>query len=388
MRKLITIFSFILLLGFINNNYCSAQTATLGNIITTPGNDVLVPIDFSGLYNIGSIMLFISFDDNVLTYNGITNIDPGASGTFAVLISDPPRVGISWIGSSGVDFPDDKYLDIQFTFSGGSSDLIFEESNCEIATFDFIILDVTYINGNVSEQGITFNLNVLLEGAYEQGSGGTMKTDLLDSGNIPTIQPFGPSLPYYGNSDPDWYYSGSESVTSIPTGTVDWILVELRDAASVLEATEATIVAQKPCFLLNDGSIVDLNGSSSPIFNTSFTHGAFVVIWHRNHLGIMSSIQVPGFGGSYFYNFTTGSSQVAGGDAGYIELESDVWGMVAGDLNADKTINAQDKNLAWVTDAASQGYSGSDANLDIQVNNPDKNDYILQNISKFSGIPD
>ena len=62
--------------------------------------------------------------------------------------------------------------------------------------------------------------------------------------------------------------------------------------------------------------------------------------------------------------------------------------MAAGDIDADKVIDEQDKVLGWEINAASKGYSGADVNLDVQVNNPDKNELILKNIGKISGVPD
>jgi len=381
---------FLFIFGFFGILQIGAQTISLEDMSANPGDDILMPINFLDMTDIGTMTLFILFDDNVLTFNGITNVVSQGAGTLAYYTPSPPQVGLSWLapGSSGVNFPDGKYLDLQFTYHGGYSDLTFAPYS-EVTDFDVIPINVTYIDGSVSGGSpLTFDLNVFLEGAYEQGTEGSMRTDLFDSGNIPISQPFGPGLPYFNNNNPAWYYLGTESVSSVPTGTVDWILVELRDAATASAATEATIVAQKPCFILSDGSIVDLDGISNPTFYTSFSQGCFVVIWHRNHLGIMSSVPVPGFGGSYVYDFTTDAIQVAGGSTGYVELESGIWGMAAGDLNADKFIDLQDKTVAWMIDAASQEYSGSDANLDIQINNPDKNEFILKNNNLVSGVPD
>lgn len=384
-RIVISIFMFLIWVAGLQHAF--TQTVSLDNITANTGEDILVPINFYGMTNLGAITLFIEFNESVLTFNGITNVVPEGNGTFYNYIPNPSRVGLSWIapGMSGVDFPDGKYLDLQFTFLGGASDLIFA-SNCEIGDWYGNVINVTYINGSASAPAVTFNIDVFLEGAYQYESGGAMRTDLFNAGNIPANQPYSPVLPYFGNSNPAWYYAGTESTATIPAGTVDWVLIQLRNAATAVEATGATIVAQKACFLLSNGSVVDSDGNN-PVFYTSFNDGAFVVIWHRNHLGIMSSVPVAGFGGSYFYDFTTGAGKVAGGSAGYVVLESGVWGMAAGDINADKIINVYDKAL-WEINAASQGYSGADANLDIQVNNPDKNEHVLQNNAKISGIPD
>jgi hypothetical protein len=387
MKKIILFITFSII-WLSNISFSHAQTISLDDISASPGENILVPVNFTNMNDIGTITLFILFDESVLTFNGITNVVPEGSGTYSTYIPNPPRVGLSWFtsGSSGVDFPDGKYLDMEFTFHGGYTDLLFSPG-CEVTDWDVIPIDVTYVNGRVSSPSITFNLNVFLQGAYDNGTG-TMKMDLMSSGYFPLVQPFNPLSPYYGNNSPSWLYDGNESIASVPDGVVDWVLVELRDASSANLATETSIIARKPCLLLSDGSIVDLDGTSNPQFFTSFNQGAFVVIWHRNHLGIMNSEPAAGFGGSYSYDFTTSESKVAGGGAGYVELGNGRWGMASGDLNADKSIDIMDKNTAWFSDAATQGYSGADANLDVQVDNPDKNEFILINIGKTSGIPD
>jgi hypothetical protein len=389
MKKHLTLLMILGLGLFLSITHNSqAQTVTVGSVISNAGQDILVPINFTGLDYVGAISLYIFFDDNVMTFNGITNVSPEGSGTLANAIPNPSQVGISWLapGSTGVDFPDGKFLDLQFTFAGGYTDLTFAPY-CEIVDWDINVINAVYINGSVSSPVVSFNLTVFLEGAYQAGSDGTMRTDLYNSGIIPMSQPYGPSLPYYGNANPFWYYPGTENIANLPASTVDWVLVELRDAATAAQATSATRVALKACLLMSNGSIRELNGTSIPTFFASFTQGAFVVVWHRNHLGIMSANPVAGFGGSYAYNFSTDANKVYGGSAGYKVLETNVWGMVSGDINADKNINISDKSNGWTVEAAKNGYKGPDANLNVQVNNLDKNDFIILNSGKISGVP-
>lgn len=384
------IFTFVLSLSLIflvNTGLITAQTITVGSATANPGDNVLVPVTFNNMNNIGAITLFILYDPAVLTFNGITNLVPEGSGTISNGMTNPTRVGISWTASTGgVNFPNGTYLDLQFSFLGGSSALDFTNA-CEIADWDANILNVTFVDGVVSAPAVTFNLTVLLEGAYIPGSGGSMYTSLQSSGLLPLSQPYSPPLPYYGNPSPKWYYQGSENVASLPANAVDWVVVELRDASTASQATSSTIVAQKACLLMSNGTIRELNGTSIPSFFTSFSQGAFVVIWHRNHLGIMSAGPVTGIGGNYSYNFTTSAGQVYGGSAGYKQLETNKWGMVAGNINGDHQVSVIDKTSGWLFDASERGYLGADANLNIQVNNPDKNDFILSNNAKFSSVP-
>lgn len=228
----------------------------------------------------------------------------------------------------------------------------------------------------ISISGINLELFVFLEGSYTSSQ---MSTSLNDSGMIPLSQPY--------NNSP-WNYSGTEAVSEIPNeNVVDWVLVELRDAPDASSATSATRLARQSAFLLHDGSVVGTDGSSVLQFNNSFTHQLFVVVWHRNHLGIMSANGINGIGGIYSYKFSLSESQVYGGEEGYKALGEGVWGMVAGDGTHDGIIDLSDK-LQWNNLAGTKGYLDSDFSMDAQVNNHDKNEGWQPNSSKTQQIPE
>ena len=168
---------------------------------------------------------------------------------------------------------------------------------------------------------------------------------------------------------------------------MDWVLIELRDASGADSATEATMIARQAAFLLNDGSIVGLDGISMLKFYKPINDSLFVVIWHRNHLGIMSTIPLTETGGIYSYNFTTSSAQAYGINA-QKELAPGVWGMIASDGNADGQVNIDDKDNVWAPQAGEAGYKSGDYNLNGQVANPDKNYFWVPNIGKGSQVPD
>ncbi|MBN1338670.1 MAG: hypothetical protein JXA03_05065 [Bacteroidales bacterium] len=229
----------------------------------------------------------------------------------------------------------------------------------------------------VSISGIILDLMVFLEGPYEALE---MATDLNSGGNIPLSQPY--------NTAP-WNYAGTEAVASMPSAdVVDWILVELRDAPDAASAGSAAIVAQQAAFLLKDGSIVGTDGSALPLFNCSPVNSLFAVLWHRNHLGIMSANPLIEAGGVYSYDFTAGPAQVYGGSNAHKELAPGIWGMIGADGNADSQVNNGDKNDVWATQAGTGGYLSGDFNLDAQVNNGDKNDVWIPNTGLGGQVPD
>jgi len=217
------------------------------------------------------------------------------------------------------------------------------------------------------------DIKVYLEGTY---NGANMNTDL--NSILPTSQPYG---------DPPWNYSGTESVENIPSDVVDWVLIELRDAPDAVSATPVTMIAQQAAFLLDDGKIIGTDGTDArPCVSTSVTNNLFVVIYHRNHLCIMSANPLTESGGVYTYDFTTPAGQAYGTDA-QKDLGSEIYGLYSGNGNADGTINTDDKTI-WTTQAGEEGYKSADFDMDGQVNNPDKNDYWLDNQTKQSQVPD
>jgi len=188
---------------------------------------------------------------------------------------------------------------------------------------------------------INVMLKVFLEGPY---NGSSMNTALNTF--LPTSQPY---------SGAPWNYSGSENVTSVPSGVVDWVLVELRSNPTTVESTRAA-------FLKNDGTIVDIDGVSPLAFNVS-DGNYYIVIMHRNHLAIMSLLpQSFTTGNVTSYDFTTAQTQAYGTNP-MKNLGSGKFGMVAGDGNKDGGIYAQDYTL-YQTSQGNEGYLFGDYNLD------------------------
>ena len=222
------------------------------------------------------------------------------------------------------------------------------------------------------------NLKVYIEGPFISS---VMNTTLNTEGLLPLSQPY---------NIPPWNYPEYESVPAIPNiDVVDWILIELRETTGdASTATKSTVIFTKAAFLLDDGSIVDLDGISPLEMPVSFDDNIFVVIYHRNHLNIMTSVPLSPDSGTYNYDFSTDASQVFGGSAGYKDLGAGIWGMVSGNADANEVIDMDDKNNGWSTEAGNSGYTQGDFNMDGEVDNPDKNESWLNNIGKNSEVPE
>jgi hypothetical protein len=166
-----------------------------------------------------------------------------------------------------------------------------------------------------------------------------------------------------------WNYAGTESVTTVPAGMVDWVLVELRDAATPGEAIPSTKLAgwPKSFFLKSDGSIVDRDGIRMPDLGSPvIANNLYIIIRHRNHIPIMSATGAILTGDVYSFDFTTGLDQAYGGGSGYTQVGSS-FAMVTGDIDQDGVIYVSDYN-SWVKGFGSaDGYFNSDLDMDGKI---------------------
>jgi hypothetical protein len=221
------------------------------------------------------------------------------------------------------------------------------------------------------------NLEVFLEGPF---NGNDMNTDLTGLTDFPLTQPF--------NINP-FNYEGDESLENIPSNVVDWVLVELRDTSgNAPDATGETMIARRAGLLLNNGNIVDVNGESSLAFSVTVRENLYVVIYHRNHLPVMSAEALQKTDGFYSYNFTNDVNKALGEALAHKELAADVYGMIAGDAEGSGLINDSDISSYWDLQAGEKGYLQADFNLNKEVDNIDKDEYWLPNEGSSEQIPD
>jgi hypothetical protein len=231
------------------------------------------------------------------------------------------------------------------------------------------------IQPDVVQQNNELSLKVFLEGPFN--------TTQMSSG-INSILPL--TNPYSGAP---WFSNGGESVSSIPNNNItDWILIELRDAANPSSAHSGTAFDQQAAFLLRDGTIKGMDGISNLQFNHTINQQLYLVIYHRNHLAVMSASGLNHTGYLYSYNFTDGPGKAYGGNNALKQLSASQWGMIAGDIDANGLVNENDKAILWNTQVGRSGYLSGDLNFDGTVNNQDKNDLLIINYLRNTSVPE
>ncbi len=231
---------------------------------------------------------------------------------------------------------------------------------------------------------VSIDIKVLLEGAYNPLAG-EMKTSLNSRGLLPGQTPTNPyATPYPAGQPYDripWDYLGAEGLgwtsSNYTPEVVDWVLVSFRTGTA--KNTETAIGAG---LLLKDGKVAFTEQCILPYKQGA--DSAYVVIEHRNHLGIMSPEPVYIQDYTLVYDFKYADSYRDPTSFGQKQLPSGEWVMYAGD--GDQTqdfpsfdISGLDKNKWQEENGTFDFYIESDYNFDGEVNGGDKVLWMLNN---------
>ncbi len=303
--------------------------------------------------------------NTAVTSNVIANdTDPNAGQTLTASMLTPTTHGTVSLNASGAYTytPNAGYTGVdQFTYKicdNGTPTL------CDTATVYLTVYDFPCV---------TINVKVLLEGSlFLSPTAGIMRTTLNERGLLPGQTPIGQFAVATPAGHP---YTGAPWNLTDTTGTTfstyaadvtDWVLVSLRTSNTV-----ATNVLRVPALLKKDGTVQFIN----PCFSVA-NGNYFIVIEHRNHMGVMSPSAVPVVNGVINFDFTTGNSlaslNVNDPPAFGQKLVSGKWAMYAGDgkKNTPTTnfdINFNDSQL-WKSESGifdQYRYGDFDMNADV-----------------------
>ena len=212
-------------------------------------------------------------------------------------------------------------------------------------------------------------LTVLLEGMWDSDNG-HMQSTLVQQQLLPLSQPF---------TQPPFNYNGTEQLAPYPPDIVDWVLIELRDAND-----SSKVITSQAAVLDVNGVVRNVNLEDKVLFEELAEGTYYVAIFHKGHLGIMSSQPIhiretdP-----ILYDFSSSVNQAAG----TLQLKeiSGRFVMFSGDYDQNGIVNNLDVNLWSQHAAALNQYLDVDADGNGIVNNKDYN-FWAKNRSKIGLI--
>lgn len=259
--------------------------------------------------------------------------------------STPVPVDGSWLSTSEICFQGNKSQENLKDFAliwarSGQTDA-YATSFVEISTRTGVNeLDISlgqnYFDFS-SESTATNDLNiqlsakVYLQGAYEKQTG-LMKDNLRAKGYLPLETPYGPA---FFNEEVSVKPSSKIETTDAITfevndknAIIDWIFLELRGKQNA-----GKVIANRSALLQRDGDIVDLDGISPVQFYLP-QDSYYLVVRHRNHLGLMSKTPIDFTTPKVTIDFTNPQTLVYGERARkIIDGLAMLWG---GNANKDK----------------------------------------------------
>ena len=191
---------------------------------------------------------------------------------------------------------------------------------------------------------IKINPKVFLQGAsLNPETTGLMNDDLRALGLLPTTSPFGDGKTVNASV---FNLGGTSSLGAFEDDIVDWIWLEFRDETDVSKIIKGTSV-----LLQRDGDVVALDGVSD-IFLGIVPKNYYIVLQHRNHLGVMSANPVAVTETGSAINFISNTTATFGSNA-QIALANGDLALWAGDTNANGQIrfSGSDNDANIIKDA-------------------------------------
>lgn len=210
---------------------------------------------------------------------------------------------------------------------------------------------------------ILVSAKLFLEGSFNSGTG-MMGDALRAQGLLPLTEPYTAlGLPVSG---PFTTTTAGILAVAGSNAIVEWVLVELRDAA-----TGASVIERKAALVQRDGDVVALNGES-PLGFCSNAGTYRVAVRHRNHLGAMTSQGIALGSVPTAVDLTSAATGTYGTNARkQVGSALVLWaGNSNGDAQVKYTGSGNDRDPVLLTvgsttpNASVSGYLRTDVNLD------------------------
>ncbi|MGJ8665007.1 MAG: hemagglutinin protein [Patiriisocius sp.] len=211
---------------------------------------------------------------------------------------------------------------------------------------------------------VSVNPKVFLQGPFTSAqTSGLMNDNLRVNNQLPTTSPYADGL----TCDVSVFsITGSEAI-------VDWVLLELRDAAD-----RSIVIESRSALLQRDGDIVDVDGTLPVNFNSP--RGTYYInVGHRNHLSILSATPIA-ITSSTSVDLSEDPIAVYGG-LNAVSNVSGVFAMVSGDVTPNGEVQTIDLNNLSSALGAS-GYTNLDADLNGELQTIDINLHVRPNLGR------
>ncbi len=144
--------------------------------------------------------------------------------------------------------------------------------------------------------------------------------------------------------------------------------------------------AARSALLQRDGNVVDLDGVSPVAFADVAADDYYLIVKHRNHIGVMSAMPIAFSATTTVVDFTGDIAGVFGNVNGIASLEDGKLGLYSGDFDHNGQVQNTDYNGLAIT-LGLAGYRLGDFDLNGQVQNTDLQLLLVPNIGRGQTFP-
>lgn len=292
---------------------------------------------------------------------------PGTSMRLAIS-NVAPNTSYKWYNDAGTIVSTDTFYNATVPANGVTTNFYVTSSTCPGVESAPTVAALTGTNANC----VAFSPIAYLQGAFD----GNRNRDVTP-GWAAILAANATSQPY---NTPAFQYPGTESVlpsafTSsavLLNDIVDWVLLELKDAAG-------NIVDRKAAFVLENGNVTNPD-KSQPVVMKATAGSYYLTIRHRNHLGLSSNL-TPYVAGNNLFDFTSATDATLFGDANAFTTLNGHTAMRAG--NANSNFNTRFNGSTNDRDAILLFLGGNEASTIFNVYTPA--DVNMDGIVRFNG---
>ena len=243
----------------------------------------IAPVILASYDNLGVVVADSSINFPILQNDSLNFISPIDTSLVTIQLTHNGAKGTGTINTDGTL----TYL-AGNTLTGLDSlvYIICDKQNpsfCDTALVVVRIEDPLLLFVRVYLQGALFGVS------YSDAPANTMIDSLMrDDLRVKNLLPLTSPYSYFNPTVAANTINASVLATTGANAIVDWVFVELRDTA---DSTQ--IVSSRSALLQRDGDVVALDGSSPLEVKAPNGTPYYVVVRHRNHLGVMTSTSVP-----------------------------------------------------------------------------------------------
>ena len=334
---------------------CDTASVTID---VTPVNDAPVPApDTLSMFANSTVQDNVLLNDSDMENDNLT--------TMAVPMLAPINGSVTIQANGNIDYTPNP------NFIGADS---FTYEVCDDGTPTMCSVEIVTIV--VEPDCVDIELYAWLEGAYEPTLT-EMRTTLvavrkLLPGQTPTSNLATPTPAGQPYSAAPWNYTGIEGIgwtdANYTGNETDWVLVSFRTGTA-----KSTEVGMTAALLQKDGEIVF---SDRCALLSTVASPLYIVVEHRNHIGVMTPQPVGVVGNRLTYDFRLADSFRDPTSFGQKQLPTGEWTMYAGDADQSDfpsfDIKGTDKTIWFDNNGVFDYYFSPDFNLDGDINGQDK----------------